>query len=151
MTRVARFLLPTLLATPALLLTSPDSLEAQSIGDAIIDVLEWVDEGYELLPEMGQWGLVFGWFAEGEEKEISFAVTAGQTYMIAGGGDDNSEDLDICVYDSSGAQVDCDQLTDNFPLVEFTAEATGTYRAVLDAYSVTGGTTYAGMAILRKR
>ena len=124
---------------------------AQDVGDAIIDVLEWLDEGYELIPEMGQWGLVFGWFAEGEDKEIRFNVTAGQSYMIAGGGDEGSEDLDICVYNQFGDEVECDTLTDNFPLVEFTAGSSGTFRAVLTAYSLNGSTSYAGMAILRER
>ncbi len=129
----------------------PARASAQSISDAIDDVLEWLDEGYELIPEDGQWGLVFGWFAEGEEKEIRFNVTSGETYMIAGGGDANSEDLDICVYDQFGDEVECDVLTDNFPLVTFTAASAGTYRAVLTAYALSGSTSYAGMAVLRER
>ena len=124
---------------------------AQDVGEAIIDVLEWLDEGYELIPEEGQWGLVFGWFAEGEEKEIRFNVTSGESYLIAGGGDANSDDLDVCVYDQYGDEIECDTLTDNFPLVEFTAESNGTFRAVLNAYSLSGSTSYAGMAILRQR
>ena len=135
----------------AVLVTSPAPAHAQSISDAIDDVLEWLDEGYELVPEQGQWGLVFGWFAESEEKELRFTVTSGESYMIAGGGDANSEDLDICVYDQNGEEIECDVLTDNYPLVSFTAAATGTYRAVLTAYALTGSTSYAGMAVLRER
>jgi hypothetical protein len=133
------------------LVAAPAPASAQSISDAIDDVLEWLDEGYELVPEHGQWGLVFGWFAESEEKELRFTVTSGEAYMIAGGGDANSEDLDICVYDQYGDEIECDVLTDNYPLVSFTAAATGTYRAVLTAYALSGSTSYAGMAVLRKR
>jgi hypothetical protein len=129
----------------------PAPASAQSISDAIDEVLDWLDEGYDLIPEHGQWGLVFGWFSEGEEKELEFAVTSGQTYMIAGGGDANSEDLDICVYDQRKEEVECDVLTDNYPLVTFTAESSGTYRAVLTAYALNGSTSYAGMAVLRER
>jgi hypothetical protein len=129
----------------------PAPASAQSISDAIDEVLDWLDEGYDLIPEHGQWGLVFGWFSEGEEKELEFAVTSGQTYMIAGGGDANSEDLDICVYDQRKEEVECDVLTDNYPLVTFTAESSGTYRAVLTAYALDGSTSYAGMAVLRER
>jgi hypothetical protein len=130
---------------------APTPANAQSISDAIDDVLEWLDEGYELSPEGGQWGLVFGWFAESEEKELRFTVTSGESYMIAGGGDANSEDLDICVYDQYDDEIECDVLTDNYPLVSFTAAATGTYRAVLTAYALSGSTSYAGMAVLRER
>lgn len=150
MTRPARILLRTTLTGLALAALFPSTASAQDLGGAIQDVLEWLDEGYQLVPESGQWGLVFGWFAEGEDKEITFAVSKGETYMLAGGGDDSSEDLDICVYDAQGDEVDCDVLTDNFPLVEFTAETSGTYRAVLNAYSLSGSTSYAGMALLRK-
>lgn len=130
---------------------APTPTNAQSISDAVDDVLEWLDEGYELIPEHGQWGLVFGWFAESEEKELRFTVTSGESYMIAGGGDANSEDLDICVYDQYDDEIECDVLTDNYPLVSFTAAATGTYRAVLTAYALSGSTSYAGMAVLRER
>lgn len=131
-------------------LFTPSQTEAQDLEAAIVDVLDWLDEGYELIPEMGQWGLVFGWFAEGEDKEIRFTASAGESYMLAGGGDANSEDLDICVYDQYGDEVECDTLTDNYPIVEFTAESSGTYRAVLSAFSLSGSTSYAGMAILRR-
>ena len=133
------------------LAATPSDAAGQSVTEAIVDVLDWLDEGYELIPEMGQWGLVFGWFAEGEEKEVRFNVSSGQTYMITGGGDGNSSDLDVCVYDQYGDEVECDVLTYNFPIVEFTASGTGTYRAVLTAYSLSGSTSYAGMAILRER
>jgi len=130
---------------------SPQRAAAQDINEAVTDVLEWLDKGYELIPEMGQWGLVFGWFSEGEDKEIRFGVTAGESYMIAGGGDSNAEDLDICVYDSFGEELECDTLTDNFPVVEFTATSSGTFRAVLNAFALSGSTSNAGMAILRRR
>jgi hypothetical protein len=140
-----------LAAVLAAFAAAPAPTSAQSISDAIDDVLEWLDEGYELIPENGQWGLVFGWFAESEEKEMRFNVTSGETYMLAGGGDSNSEDLDICVYDQYGDEVECDVLTDNYPLVTFTASGTGTSRAVLTAYALRGSTSYAGMAVLRER
>ena len=150
MAHAARVLVSTLVVPLALTTATPRGAAGQDLGDAILDVLEWLNEGYQLVPESGQWGLVFGWFAEGEEKEIVFTTTKGQAYMIAGGGDASSEDLDICVYDAQGAEVRCDVLTDNYPLVEFTAEMSGEYRAVLNAYALKELTSYAGMVILRK-
>ena len=124
-------------------LLAPPTIEAQALYDdslveAVIDVLEWLeDDDYTLAREFGQWGLVFGWFSEGEEEGlIDFDVTAGERYMIAGGGDDNVEDIDICVYDETGREVRCDTATDNFPLVSFIAHSTGTWRATLIAYDL---------------
>ncbi|HXV87445.1 MAG TPA: PPC domain-containing protein [Gemmatimonadales bacterium] len=125
-----------------------------SLKAALDDVLGWVNlkqADYEAIPEMGQWGMTFGWFAEGEEKQLMFAATKGKDYFIAGGGDENSEDLDICVYDPKGAKVECDTATDDVPLVTFTAAQDGTYRVVLKAYDVDGSTTFAGMVLLRKK
>ena len=137
-------------------LLAPPTLEGQagydeSLVEAVVDVLEWLeDDDYTLAREFGQWGLVFGWFYEGEEKDVSFNVTVGDRYMIAGGGDDNVEDIDICVYDETGREVRCDTATDNFPLVSFIAHSTGTWRATLIAYSLNGPTAYAGMALLHE-
>ncbi|HWP38435.1 MAG TPA: hypothetical protein VNL18_12865 [Gemmatimonadales bacterium] len=133
----------------------PGEARAQaSLKDAMEDVLDWVnlkEDDYEAIPEMGQWGMMFGWFAEGEEKPLQFDVTKGKSYFIAGGGDGNSKDLDICVYDTQGKEVECDTATDDIPLVTFDAGQSGTYRVVLKAYDVDGSTTFAGMVILRKK
>ncbi len=137
------------------LLALPGEARAQaSLKDAMDDVMDWVNlkaADYEALPEMGQWGMMFGWFAEGEEKALRFEVTKGKSYFIAGGGDSNSKDLDICVYDAQGREIECDTATDDIPLVTFDAAQSDTYRVVLKAYDVEGSTTFAGMVILRKK
>ncbi|MDH5759557.1 MAG: hypothetical protein OEZ65_08200 [Gemmatimonadota bacterium] len=145
---ITRFHLTSLLLAFTLLAAPAREARGQDLADAIVGVLDWIDGGYELVPENGQWGLAFGWFSEGEEKELRFTVTEGRSYLIAGGGDANSTDLDLCVYDEYGDEVECDQLVDNVPVVTFTATKTATYRAVLTAYSISGSTTYAGMAVL---
>jgi hypothetical protein len=136
-------------------LVLPARAHAQlSLKAAVDDVLGWVSlkaEEYEAIPEMGQWGMTFGWFAEGEEKELEFTATQGKSYFIAGGGDENAEDLDICVYDAKGGKVECDTATDDVPLVTFTASQNGTYRATLKAYAIDGSTSFAGMVLLRKK
>lgn len=59
-------------------------------------------------------------------------------------------DVDICVYGPEGNRIDCDTLEDNVPIVGFMAETDGAYRAVMTAASVAGGgTSYAGMVVLR--
>ncbi len=137
-----------------LLLLLPCTARAQlNLQNAIDDVMGWIkvyEKDYETIPEMGGWGVVFGWFAEGEDKELTFDVTSGKAYVVAGGGDDNSKDLDICVYDARGTQINCDEETDDVPLVLFEAKQSGKYRAVLKAYSLSE-TSFAGMVVLRKR
>lgn len=144
------FLLPL-----AFTLTRADEAVAQlSPRDAVGRVLQWLDmygEEYAPVPESGQWGLVFGWFEEGEAKELSFSATGGKVYRVAGAGDANSQDLDLCVYDGSGQELACDTGTDNIPLVTFTAKSTGRYRVVLTAYRISGNSTFAGMVLLRSK
>lgn len=150
MAYVRRSLLALVFLFPCVTVAARAQLNLQN---AINDVLDWIKvyDEYEAIPEMGQWGLMFGWFAEDEEKEISFDVTAGRSYVVAGGGDDNAKDLDICVYDTRGAQVDCDEETDDVPLVRFEATQSGRYRAVLKAYSLSQASSFAGMVVLRKK
>ena len=69
----------------------------------------------------------------------------GASYEVYGAGDGSVEDIDICVYDQSGQVVGCDQLVDRIPIVEFTAESSGTYRAVLNAYAISWNSAHAGM------
>ena len=134
----------------------PPTLEAQTLSDSSIyealnNVLSWADmqgDDYTLIPEFGQWGLVFGWFGQGEEKDIAFSVDAGERYVIVGAGEENVIDLDLCVYDETGREVDCDTAIDYIPHVSFIAQSTGTWRATLIAYSLNSLTAYAGMALL---
>ncbi|MXX56212.1 MAG: hypothetical protein F4Z44_10600 [Gemmatimonadetes bacterium] len=128
-----------------------DSVE-RAVVSVVQELFGWVhvDDEYSLVPDYGQWGVGGGWFAEGEEKEGGFAVSAGAGYKMAGKGDRKVADLDICVYDSVGREVGCDELADAIPLVTFTASRSGTYRAVLTAYSLESFTAYAGMILLRR-
>ena len=139
----------------AVAMLAPAPIAAQSpqesLRGAVNEVMDWIYEGWELVPEMGEWGLVFGWFANDDKKSISFAVERGVTYMVAGGGSENATDLDICVYDTRHQEVGCDIATDNYPIVEFRAASSGMYQAVLHAYDVEGPSTYAGMVLLKRR
>lgn len=140
------------LLAAVLLLASP--LPAQDpppdLIEAVSKVLRFVGPEYRLSPEDGQWGLAFGIFGEHERKELRFRASAGYTYVIAGTGDEDAEDLDICVYDPLGDEVQCDQSRDKVPIVEFRARRSGEHRAVLRLYRSQLGFAFAGMAVLRK-
>ena len=78
-------------------------------------------------------GMIF----EGGQKTIYFDVTEGDRYQVIGGGTRDGDDIDICVYDGrgsfGGSLVGCDTLMDSPPIVEFVAETSGTYNAVVRA------------------
>ena len=125
----------------------------QSVTSVVSGLFQWleVDDSYSLVPEYGQWGIVVGWFGEGESKEVRFEAQAGASYKFAGEGDSGVDDIDICVYDQNNVEIECDQMSDAIPLVTFTARSSGTYRVVLTAYSLESATAYAGMILLRQQ
>ena len=78
----------------ALVVSVPQASVAQASAERVVvsvveELFGWVaaDEDYSLVPDYGQWGVMVGWFSEGEEKEIRFEVTAGESYKIAGQGE----------------------------------------------------------------
>ena len=133
----------------------PQSGTAQvekSVTSVVSGLFDWleVDDSYSLVPDYGQWGIVVGWFSEGERKEIRFEAEAGASYKFAGQGDSDVDDIDICVYDQNNVEIECDQMSDAIPLVTFTARSSGSYRVVLTAYSLDSVAAYAGMILLRR-
>jgi hypothetical protein len=73
----------------------------------------------------------------------------GERYMILGGGDDDVEDLDIEVLDSSGDVVAKDDKVDAAPVVEFTAPRSGQYTIRQRLYKASVG-CFCVVAVLRK-
>ena len=124
-------------------------------ADAVGEVLRWYHQltgdadGNSQLPGEGQWGLVAGLFRQGESKTIEFDVTAGSRYRVAGAGEDAANDLDLCIYDDTGREVRCDRMFDAIPLLSFTPDSDGTYRAVLIAKAL-DRPAHAGLVILHE-
>ena len=104
----------------------------------------------ELPHSPGTWSLVIARFAKGDSREVAIPANAAEAYMVVGNTESLGTDVDICIYGPAGDQVTCDTLDDSVPVVSFTAETAGTYRAVMTAASVEGGgTSFAGMIVLR--
>lgn len=91
-----------------------------------------------------------GRFAKGDEKALEFRARAGGTYSIVGIGLDRA-DVDIRLFGPGGELIGEDVLDDDLPVVVFTAETPGEYRAVMSAAAVSRGGSYAGMVVLRPR
>ena len=133
----------------------PPDAEGIGRGEEHRDLLRWhvelwIQEArHEHLPDDGgAWGLVVGRFAKGDEKALEFRAGAGETYSIVGIGLDRA-DVDIRLFGPGGELIGEDVLDDHVPVVIFTAEASGVYRAVMSAAAVGSGGSYAGMVVLR--
>ena len=133
---------------------APADLTAQSeeshaaAAERIVQALLSSREGYGFPDDGGAWGLVVGRFATGDEKALEFRAGAGETYSIVGIGLDRA-DVDIRLIGPGGELIGEDVLDDHVPVVIFTAEASGVYRAVMSAAAVGSGGSYAGMVVLR--
>lgn len=122
--------------------------EPAAAVERIVDTLLGYQTGYGFPIEGEGWGFVVGRFEKGDEKAVEFAADVGVTYSLVGIGLDEA-DVDIHLFGPEGALIAEDVLDDNVPVVSFRAESRGTYRAVMSAAAVRGGSSYAGMAILR--
>ena len=140
-------------------LANPTNLTAQSEADResvarVVELLFLVAgefEGEEVARHPGIWSVVVARFAKGDMREIEIPAKVGEWYQIEGASDSDGTDVDICVYGPEGDEIRCDTMEDNIPIVGFTAETEGVYRAVMTAASVEGGgTSYAGIMVLRK-
>lgn len=137
--------------------TVPMELTAQTRADreSVRRVVELLSStagqfGDEIAPLSGVWSVAISKFAKGDSREIEIPVTVGERYEVTGVSEAVGTDVDICVYGPGGVRIDCDTLDDNVPIVSFTAETDGVYRAVMTAASVEGwGMSYAGMIVLR--
>ena len=139
------------LAVPAHLAAQTEA-DRESVNRVVESLLASAGEfGDEIPHSPGTWSLVVARFAKGDSREVAIPAGAAETYRVFGTTESLGTDIDICIYGPAGDQVDCDTLDDSVPVVIFTAETEGTYRAVMTAASVEGGgTSFAGMIVLRR-
>ena len=133
---------------------APTGLTAQTEADraSVTKVVESLFLGVgtdEVARHPGIWSVVIARFSKGDMREIDIPAKVGDWYQVIGGSESDETDVDVCVYGPEGGQISCDTLEDNFPVVSFTARTEGIFRAVMTAASVDGGTSYAGMVVLR--
>lgn len=90
---------------------------------------------------------------QGEYRIYLVTLYAGNTYRIAGVGDENVVNLDLVLHDADGNTVDYDKTEDTEPrLQDFTPEATATYFVVVHVRTVKDADAKAavGMAVTYK-
>ena len=140
-------------------LTAPGAVMAQTEADreSVRTVVERLFDisgepsvsRLEVARHTGIWSVVIAQFAKGDTQEIDIPANVGERYQVVGGSESYETDVDICIYSLEGGQYGCDTLEDSYPVVTFTARTEGTYRAVMTAASLEGGTSSAGMVVLR--
>ncbi|PNK59673.1 hypothetical protein [Psychrobacter sp. FDAARGOS_221] len=86
-----------------------------------------------------------GALAENEEKLTEFVLTRNETYMFTAVCDDDCTDIDLYVYDDNGQLIELDDEDDDFPIVGFTAEYSGSYYAEVTMYEC--ATKYCGYIV----
>jgi hypothetical protein len=86
----------------------------------------------------------------GREAKFYREFEAGVPYLLAGGGDNGTKDLDLYIIDQDGQVVAKDELTDNFPVVRFTPTRSARYiiRMVMHDAGPNGG--FGSVGILRR-
>ncbi len=147
--RLLLWVLVLICVTVPMELTAQTKADRESVNRVIELLFNTAGEfGDEIAPLPGVWSVAIARFAKGDSREIVFPATVGEWYSVEGVSEAVGTDVDICVYGPEGDQIDCDTLDDNVPIVSFTAEMDGVYRAVMTAASVEGGgMSYAGMTL----
>ena len=76
----------------------------------------------------------YGSLGEGRKRSLPYRLLAGWDYKIVAMCDGDCGDIDLCIYDEQGRQVDCDVQSDDKPIVEVMPRSTGLYTVEVDMH-----------------
>ncbi|HMQ86294.1 MAG TPA: hypothetical protein PKB07_01820 [Flavilitoribacter sp.] len=79
-----------------------------------------------------------------------FTLYRGWTYRIWGVCDNDCDDLDLCLYDESNNEIDCDKTTDDRPVTKVTPKWTGRFRLQVKMYDCKINPCKFGFAVFGK-
>lgn len=126
-------------------------------GKYMTQALARVMSGARTITEKGDFGLDDGstcfmgaLLRPGTSVSTGLPLEGGKTYAFIGGGDDDSRDVDLYLQDAAGKVVARDVDDDATPVVTFTPERNGQYRAVLKLESTTARSSFCAYATMRK-
>lgn len=83
------------------------------------------------------------------EHRWQVRLRAGQAYAFIGACDNECNNIDLIVEDSSGTQIKADVLPDDYPLVDFTPQADGVYTVRIQLKTCSIGPCYVGVRLVR--
>ena len=77
-------------------------------------------------------------------------LQGGVRYAIVGVCDNDCSDVDLRIWDPSGTKLDEDILTDDKPVLEFTATVTGQYRLSVEMATCSTNPCYWGVQVFKR-
>lgn len=84
------------------------------------------------------------------EHRWQVSLRGGQTYAFIGACDNECDNVDLILENSSGGQIKADVLDDDYPLVDFTAPADGVYTLRIQLKTCTIAPCYVGARLVRQ-
>ena len=121
-------------------------LEAQL--DAVQDRMS--TEGYRPDSKAAYTDMIVGVLDPGAEVGLEVDLVAGVEYMIMGVCDADCDDLDLTLTDTGGTEVSSDALDDAYPVLLFTAPASGAHILWVNMYDCSVSPCSFGYKVFRK-
>jgi hypothetical protein len=94
---------------------------------------------------------VTGSLRSGARESMMINLTGGTRYAIVGVCDNDCTDVDLRIWDPSGTKLAEDILTDDTPILEFTATNTGQYRLSVEMATCSTNPCYWGFQVFARR
>lgn len=91
-----------------------------------------------------------GALRSGQPQYWEVQLARGATYQIVGVCDEDCNDVDMEVYDAQGRSVGSDTLADDYPRVQLTPSASGTYSVKIWLHQCSTEPCYAAARVLRR-
>lgn len=110
---------------------SSQTASTQSIVDEqVVEIgLILALDGYELTHD-----LKYASLNNGRNDNYYFSLDRGWSYHIYSVCDGDCGDIDLCLYDENGNEIDCDETSDDKPLVSVTPKWSGRFRLKVSMY-----------------
>ncbi len=124
---------------------APNKALAQqsSVYDQLVAISElMLNEGYSKSHDFE-----VDYLNEDETDSYNITLRKGVTYKIVAVCDNDCEDIDLCMWDENGNQIDCDETEDDYPIMEVTPRWTGTFSFRVTMYDCGNNPCYFGIAV----
>jgi hypothetical protein len=155
-TRFALFSAATALAVGVTAVPAPAQENNWVPGKRFTESYDRVLKSIQRITDTTRYGYVDGicflsaFLNRGEDTRFTREFKAGTKYSVVGGGDNGTVDLDLYILDEDGRVVVKDELTDNYPVVEFTPPRTGRYTIRMVMYDAGKNGGFGSVGILRQ-
>lgn len=106
---------------------------------------------YNELPDYGLSGRPYtGSITSGQSTSRLVRLRSGVEYAFMAACDDYCSDIDLFLYDRTGALVDSDEGSDDYPLITYLPVSSSNYRLVVRMYSCSNGSCGYAVSILSR-